>query len=88
MFCRRGPGQEFVRSTLEDVIEQLVAYDGSLEIDSLRVRLSSDYINLSKICSHNVNCFTCKLVISDVVVNNVAITKCDINYFMYRYIKK
>lgn len=36
-FSRRGPGQEFVRITLEDVIEQLAVYDEPLEIDPLKV---------------------------------------------------
>lgn len=34
---RRGPGQEYVRTALESVIEELAAYDGSLEIDPLKV---------------------------------------------------
>ena len=34
---RRGPGQEYVRTALESVIEELAAYNGSLEIDPLKV---------------------------------------------------
>ena len=34
---RRGPGQEFVKSSLGDTIKQLVSYDGSMEIDPLKV---------------------------------------------------
>ncbi|XP_019850644.1 PREDICTED: GTPase-activating protein-like isoform X2 [Amphimedon queenslandica] len=36
-YCRRGPGQEYVRTALESVIEELAAYDGSLEIDPLKI---------------------------------------------------
>ena len=51
-FFRRGPGQEFVRSTLEDIIEQLVDYEGSLEIDCLKVFIySSNFVTkCSKFC--------------------------------------
>ena len=35
---RRGPGQEYIRLTLGDIIEDLADYDKPLEIDSLKVR--------------------------------------------------
>lgn len=34
---RRGPGQEYVKSTLGDTILRLVAYDKSLEVDPLKI---------------------------------------------------
>ena len=34
---RRGPGQEYVKSTLGDVILKLVSYDKSLEVDPLKI---------------------------------------------------
>ena len=34
---RRGPGQEYVKSTLGDVILKLIAYDKSLEVDPLKI---------------------------------------------------
>lgn len=34
---RRGPGQEYVKSTLGDIIQKLLAYDKSLEVDPLKI---------------------------------------------------
>jgi hypothetical protein len=34
---RRGPGQEYVKSTLGDIILKLIAYDKSLEVDPLKI---------------------------------------------------
>ena len=34
---RRGPGQEYVKSTLGDIILKLLAYDKSLEVDPLKI---------------------------------------------------
>ncbi len=34
---RRGPGQEYVKSTLGDIILKLIAYDHSLEVDPLKI---------------------------------------------------
>ncbi|XP_064394192.1 uncharacterized protein LOC135341540 isoform X2 [Halichondria panicea] len=36
-YCRRGPGQEFVKSSLGETIKKLVNYDGSMEIDPLKI---------------------------------------------------
>lgn len=35
--CRRGPGQEYVKSTLGDIILKLISYDKSLEVDPLKI---------------------------------------------------
>lgn len=35
--CRRSPGQEYIRMTLGDIIEDLAEYNKALEIDSLKV---------------------------------------------------
>ena len=34
---RRGPGQEYVKSTLGDIILKLISYDKSLEVDPLKI---------------------------------------------------
>ena len=34
---RRGPGQEYVKSTLGDIILKLIGYDKSLEVDPLKI---------------------------------------------------
>jgi len=34
---RRGPGQEYVKTTLGDIILKLIAYDKSLEVDPLKI---------------------------------------------------
>ena len=39
MSTRRGPGQEYIRITLGDIIEDLADYNKPLEIDSLKVRV-------------------------------------------------
>ena len=35
--CRRGPGQEYVKSALGEVVQNIMSYDKSLEIDPLKV---------------------------------------------------
>lgn len=34
---RRGPGQEYVKSTLGEILLKLIAYDKSLEVDPLKI---------------------------------------------------
>jgi Ras GTPase-activating-like protein IQGAP2/3 len=36
-YCRRGPGQEYVKSALGEVVQKILSYDKSLEIDPLKV---------------------------------------------------
>ena len=36
--CRRGPGQEYVKSSLGEVVQKILTYDKSLEIDPIKVR--------------------------------------------------
>lgn len=36
-YCRRGPGQEYVRSALGEVVRKILCYDKSLEIDPLKI---------------------------------------------------
>ena len=36
---RRGPGQEYVKSALGEVVQNILSYDKSLEIDPLKVRI-------------------------------------------------
>jgi len=36
-YCRRGPGQEYVKSSLGDTIQSLISCDQSLETDPLKV---------------------------------------------------
>ena len=36
-WCRRGPGQEYVKSALGEVVHTILSYDKSLEIDPLKV---------------------------------------------------
>lgn len=46
MTTRRGPGQEYIRITLGDIIEDLADYNKPLEIDSLKVRVCNEYLKL------------------------------------------
>lgn len=36
-YCRRGPGQEYIKSSLGDTIQKLIAFDKSLEIDPMKI---------------------------------------------------
>jgi Ras GTPase-activating-like protein IQGAP2/3 len=36
-YCRRGPGQEYVKSALGEVVQNILSYDKSLEIDPLKI---------------------------------------------------
>jgi Ras GTPase-activating-like protein IQGAP2/3 len=36
-YCRRGPGQEYVKSSLGEVVQKIISYDKSLEIDPLKI---------------------------------------------------
>ena len=38
--CRRGPGQEYVKSSLGITLMELVNYTQSLEIDPVKVKLT------------------------------------------------
>lgn len=54
--CRRGPGQEYVKSSLGVTLMELVNYTNSLEIDPVKVKGMILFVHLHRVCAYKARC--------------------------------